>query len=114
MPKGSTILIVKQPGRDFIGQEMLWQEMADYGFRMPQGYTGPEPPEFAHDPVWSSLRTGALFGVTSTGLHAWLKDHDVTHVVVVLPSLLQWGPLLRAATGSSPVSTGGVWVYTVH
>ena len=113
VPKGSTILIVKQPGREFVGQDMLWQEIAHYGFRMPQGYTGPEPEEFANDPVWTSLRGGALFGVTSTALRAWLKDHNVTHVVVALPSLLQWGSLLHAATGSQPVTAGGVWVYTV-
>jgi len=113
IPKGSTILIVRESGPEGKGLDMLWQSAADYGFSMPQGYTGPEPPEFANDPIWSSLRTGALFGISAPALRSWLRSHGVSYVVVVLPNPQQWDGLLRAATHSGPIQRGDIWIYPV-
>ena len=111
--KGSTILIVHGGGPGFQGQEMLWQQMAGYGFNMPQAYTGPVPTVFAVDPVSDSLLAGAPTGIRASALRTWLKGHGVTHVVVVTPDRSLWASLLHAATGSDPRATGGAWVYTV-
>ncbi len=106
---GETILILHAPKDD--GEEMLWQGMTGFAFRMPQGYTGPEPASFANDAVWQNMKAGGPFGVTANQLEGWLRAHDVGTVVVTNDVASRWRFLLSAVTDGHPKPVGGVQLY---
>jgi hypothetical protein len=106
---GETILIVHSLEDE--GDEMLFQELSGFFFRMPQGHTGPEPAAFANDAIWQAMRTGEPFGVTATQLQGWLADHGVGAVVVAADIAQRGRLLLTTATGSGPHPVGGIVLY---
>ena len=65
------------------GDEMLWQSLADFGFRMAQGYTGPPPEEYSGQAMARglALHHPAPFVPPVPLLERYLQDHDVTAVV---------------------------------
>ena len=65
------------------GDEMLWQAVADFGFRMAQGYTGPTPEEYATQPMARglALHHPSPFVPPVPVLDRYLEDHRVTAVV---------------------------------
>ncbi|HTG46908.1 MAG TPA: hypothetical protein VK646_04570 [Actinomycetota bacterium] len=95
------------------GDELLWQDDADFAFRMPQGYLGPVPPAYAGERLSHGLALNPLdlrFDSTDD-LVGYLNAHDVTAVVLAQQGMDVFGPLLRSA-GGEPVYTGGgvvVW-----
>jgi hypothetical protein len=65
------------------GDEMLWQAVGDFGFRLAQGYTGPVPETYAGQPMAKglALHHPSPFVPSVPVLERYLEDHRVTAVV---------------------------------
>jgi len=95
------------------GEELLWQDAADFSFRLPQGYLGPVPSPFFNERLSRGLALfpSSLRYDSTADLVTWLNEHQVTAVVMAQEGLSTFGPLLRSA-GGEPVYRGeGVVVW---
>jgi len=95
------------------GEELLWQDAADFSFRLPQGYLGPVPAPFFDERLSRGL---ALFPTdlrydSAADLARWLNEHQVTAVVMAQEGLGTFGPLVRSAGGQRVYQGDGVVVW---
>jgi hypothetical protein len=121
-----TIDRVIQPGENVYaitvqrGDELVWQEVSGYRFRLAEGYLGPLPLEMRSGPLSHglNLRKAGTTPVGPTELATWMGQRDVTAILIDDRALDMYGPLLRDA-GLQAVyqgeglsvwrPTGGVW-----
>jgi hypothetical protein len=117
---------VIQPGENVYaitvqrGDELVWQEVSGYRFRLAEGYLGPLPLEMRSGPLSHglNLRKAGTTPVGPTELATWMDQRDVTAILIDDRALDTYGPLLRDA-GLQAVyqgeglsvwrPTGGVW-----
>ncbi len=104
---GQTIVVV-HPEK---GQEMLWQAQAGFAFSIAQGYTGPEPESFRHDPFFRSLRDGRPQDLFPSDVRNFVTSHGVTAVVVDDRVARAWREVLVEGLLVDPVRVGGVELY---
>ena len=93
------------------GDEMLWQESADFWFAMAQGHAGTEPPTFAGDAIWRAIRNLDAGILNPSELGAFLTQHGVTEVIVDQSVANRWDGLLARTLRTQPVAVGGVEVF---
>ena len=81
------------------GDEMLWQAVGDFEFRMAQGYTGPTPEEYATQPLARglALHHPSPFVPPVPMLEEYLGDHHVTAVVTADVATKKFGEILVEA-----------------
>ena len=91
--------------------EMLWQDAADFDFRLAQGYLGPLPATYAGEPLNKGLYANQYVNPDAGALASWLNERGATVVVLADPVRAQFEPILRSV-GARPVFEGGgvsVW-----
>jgi hypothetical protein len=94
------------------GEEMLWQETADYWFKMAQGYIGWVPTAVDSGPLAHGLHVrGKPYRPTPEEFAAWLHDHRVSAVVMDDRAAGRFGDLLASAGLTQTYSGGGVSVW---
>jgi len=107
IPEDHTILYIHADK----GGEMLAQLESHFWFRLAQGHAGPTPPAFQRTAGYHAIDTGNPSGLTYLTLRAFIRDHNVSTIIVQDGLAGQWASVIRAATQVSPISTGGVQVY---
>ena len=93
------------------GEELLWQDAADFSFRLAQGYLGPVPEAFQGEPLSIGMTFSPRRTVPADELARWLDEHEVTSVVLADVGKETFGPLLRSAGGQPVSEDGGVSVW---
>ena len=95
------------------GEELLWQDAADFSFRLPQGYLGPVPASFFYERLSRGLALfpSSLRYDSASDLVRWLNEHQVTAVVMAQEGLGTFGSLLRSAGGQPVYQGDGVVVW---
>lgn len=93
------------------GEELLWQDAADFSFRLAQGYLGPVPEAFQGEPLSIGMTFSPRRTVPAEELARWLDEHEVTSVVLADVGKETFGPLLRSAGGQPISEDGGVSVW---
>ncbi len=93
------------------GGEMLAQIESHFWFRLAQGHTGPTPASFQREAGYHAIDTANASALTYLTLRAFIRDHNVSTVVVADGLAGQWGSVVGQATGVSAIVTGGVHVY---
>jgi hypothetical protein len=83
------------------------------GFSMAQGHSGPQPPSFHGDPIWSAIRDDLPGELDPAAFLAWLHEHDVRAVIADPGSATRWANELSVTLGTTPMRIGGVEVYRV-
>jgi hypothetical protein len=107
IPEDHTILYIHSDK----GAEMLAQLEAHFWFRLAQGHTGPTPASFQSEAGYHAIDTASPSGLTYLTLRAYIRDHNVSTVIVEDGLAGQWAPVIKAATQVTPIATGGVQVY---
>lgn len=95
------------------GEEVLWQQTADYWFRLAQGYVGPIPSEHQSGPLSKglTLRQKNPYMPTPALFAEWMTDQEVSAIVLDDAGRWKFEPLLRSV-GMEPVHEGeGVSVW---
>jgi hypothetical protein len=96
------------------GQAMLWQEEADFGFRLTGGYvTATIPPALWKYPIVRAIYGGPLPPFPERDVHALLRGRDVDVVLLRQGRPGPWAGLLTSALGA-PRATGGMLAWRVH
>jgi hypothetical protein len=85
--------------------EMLWQDAADFDFRLAQGYLGPLPAQYAGEPLNKGLYANQYLNPDPSLLAAWLNERGATVVVLADQVRSQFETTIRAA-GGRPVFEG--------
>ena len=94
------------------GDEMLWQSDSDFWFRLAQGYVGPVPSGVDPGPMADGLHLiPSSSRPSATGFATWLRDHDVTAVVLDDRARRRYGDLLSEAGLAQVFAGGGVSVW---
>jgi hypothetical protein len=98
---------------DLKGQELLWQDAADFSFRLAQGYVGPIPMRYADESLNKGLQTSRLrAGLIPGPMFAdWLNERQVSAIVLPTSSTDQLAPFLRSVGGELAYEGGGVSVW---
>ena len=91
--------------------EMLWQDAADFQFRLAQGYLGPLPATYAGEPLNKGLYANQYASPSPTALAAWLSERGATAVVLADPVRAQFEPMLRSVGARVAYEGGGVSVW---
>lgn len=108
LARGDTVLALPFGAQDV---SMLWQAETGFYFYMPEGYVSGTVPS----PFNTQLTVGALITNTlppAAALGVYIREHDVTDVVVDPALAGQW-PLLMAQLGLHGRSIGGVLLYPI-
>src|SRR5439155_5799329 len=93
------------------GDEVLWQETADYWFALAEGYLGPLPSSLQGDPINRGLSVLRSSPPTPAVFASWTQRHAVSAVIVDDRARSVYGPMMEGA-GFSPVYSGdGVSVW---
>jgi hypothetical protein len=91
--------------------EMLWQDAADFDFRLAQGYLGPLPASYAGEPLNKGLYANQYVNPSASALAAWLNERGATAVILADPVRSEFEPMIRSV-GARPVYEGdGVSVW---
>ncbi|MEP7059600.1 MAG: hypothetical protein ABI828_02610 [Actinomycetota bacterium] len=109
VPEDHTILYIHADK----GGEMLAQIEAHFWFRLAQGHTGPTPRVFQRTAGYHAIDSGNPEGLPPSTLGAFIRDHNVSTVIVEDDLARLWAPVVGNATHVSPVATGGVQVYAL-
>jgi hypothetical protein len=107
LPHHAEVLVLPVGGA---GYSMLWQGLAHFWFRMPQGYLIGIPPRFAADPLGVAMAESATVPISSSTLRAFIVRYRVRTVIVDPPLAGTW-PQLLAATGLKGGLVDGALVY---
>jgi hypothetical protein len=87
--------------------EMLWQDAADFDFRLAQGYLGPLPATYAGEPLNKGFYANQYASPSPTALAAWLNERGATAVVLADPVRAQFEPMLRSVGARVAYEGGG-------
>jgi hypothetical protein len=98
----------------FDGQAMLWQEQADFGFRMTGGYVSATFPE----PLWRSPIVRAIYGAPlppfpDREFRSFARDRQIDVVLLRRGRPGPWEAVLRSAYGK-PRAVGGMLAWRVR
>jgi len=106
LTRGETVLVLPFAANDV---SMLWQAETGFYFRMPEGYvSGVVPPPFDAQPA--VMRLVADLPPRPGALEAFIRSHDVSHVVVDGALAGRW-PKVLAQLGLHGRGAGGVLLY---
>ncbi len=81
------------------GDDMLWQAVSDFRFRLAGGRTGSVPPSFRGDPAWHAIRSRDPGALRPWRLRAFLVRHGVDAVLVDPGEARRWAPILDRLPG---------------
>jgi hypothetical protein len=96
------------------GPNERWQSATEFDFKLSAGYLGnPFPPSYSRYPSWDTFLTGKLTPDYAGQLRRFVRDKQVTAVVVDKRSPGPWTRLF-ASLGVRPVDTGGVLFYRLR
>jgi hypothetical protein len=96
------------------GPNERWQAATEFDFKLSAGYLGnPFPPSYSRYPSWDTFLTGRLTADYAAQLRRFVRDKEVTAVVVDKRSPGPWKRLF-ATLGVRPVDTGGVLFYRLR
>ncbi len=94
------------------GLSMLWQASTGMYFRMASGYFGTPPPDYLADPLVPQLLANAPGPSAASQLIRFIAARHIGAVIADPSALATWSPVLKA-TGLTPVSAGGVEIFSV-
>jgi hypothetical protein len=114
-----TVQRMIQPGENVYGigvergDELVWQESADYWFRLAEGYLGPLPLEMRTGPLSHgvTLRKSGVEPVGPAAFVTWMAQRDVSAILIDDRALDMYRSLLEDS-GLQPVYQGeglSVW-----
>ncbi len=110
LKEGETVLILTND----IGDEMLWQQAANFYFKQTRGYIGLAHPRRIGDPGAAIAHQGGGGGAVSTPgadeFQQYLHEQQVGAVILPTPAPEEWTALLRSF-GARPIQVGGITLY---
>ena len=96
------------------GPNERWQADTKFDFKLSAGYLGnPFPPSYSRYPIWDTFLTGRLTPSYATQLRRFVRDKEVTAIVVDKRQPGPWSRLF-GSLGVRPVDTGGVLFYRLR
>ena len=97
------------------GEEMMWQSVADFAFRMPEGYIGVLPPQYQDDPLFKGIAVDDKLPIhpSSDELATWLHRQQVTALVLGDLARSKYESVIRGAGLEQVYEGGGVTVWRV-
>ena len=95
------------------GDELVWQEASNYWFRLAEAYLGPLPLELRTGPLSHGLnvRKGPEVPPAPFDFANWMRQHQVTAVIMDDEAMSTYGPLLRDAGSQLVDQADGVSVW---
>ena len=91
--------------------EMLWQDDADFWFRLAEGYVGPLPSAYAGEPLNKGFQAGATPFATPSGFVSWLDERQATAIVLADQGNEVYGSFLHSIGAQMVYEGGGVSVW---
>ena len=96
------------------GPNERWQAETKFDFKLSAGYLGnPFPPSYSRYPSWDTFLTGKLTSNYAAQLRRFVRDKQVTAVVVDKRNPGPWARLF-GSLGVRPRDTGGVLFYRLR
>jgi hypothetical protein len=96
------------------GPNERWQSAAKFDFKLSAGYLGnPFPPSYSRYRIWDTFLSGKLTPGYAAQLRRFVRDKQVTAVVVDKRNPGPWTRLF-GSLGVRPVDTGGVLLYRLR
>jgi hypothetical protein len=92
------------------GNSMLWQAVAEFYFRMAEGWTSVTPVAFQRWPIINAILTRTYLPDATRQLLAFMATHEVSAVLVSDLERSLWEPML-SPLDSSPIRAGGITIY---
>jgi hypothetical protein len=94
------------------GEEMLWQAVSGFRFKLAQGYIGPIPPELDSGQMAAGLHLRKVPVVpTPAEFASWTRERNVSAVILDDRAAQKYGDLLRGAGLESVFDGDGVSVW---
>ena len=108
---GAEILPIRWFG--MLNESQMWQAEDRFYWKLGDGYFTVLPKAWAHpSKIQTSLRTDKPDPADGALLRAYLRQHDVSDVVVVHSEMGRWAATLHQA-GLRPIHAGGIVLYRV-